>query len=702
MAFIKDRYDGGELYGYVGKILRINLTDGTTSVMDSSKYLPDYLGGREACERIWWDEVKEPVTDAFSPANKILFMTGPGGATGLPANSRSMMCGVGSNMLPEQFTHGCAGGSIGAALKFAGYDGFIVEGKAEQPSYILIEDAKVRIMDASDVWGKFTLDTQQYFFDTLGKDYVSLVIGPAGENLMRNASVTTDMDSAFAKSGFGAVWGSKNLKAVVVRGTGIVPVSDPQAVLENRASPFHEKARTEPYVERTLDDPTFAYNELTNCYGCNEHDNCLMFNVADPYVEDGRIATCVKCIGGLAIVGHMKSEYYPFMRIHSRRQEVPGSYHWISWKQNDPDDPDIPFLLDIKSNYTLNMFEYNADFGKACNVLCTQLGMDKSDMFEWYFTWLAGAQKQGILEEAGIDFGFPVDFTSPEFAKNFLEMLAYRKGKWGQVFGEGMARAMRYIGKEKYADVLWREAHDSDTGEPIEVPISFEASWGCCNHWQGRGNEICPPYEWIHYALSNMIDNRDATANEHMHVWIDEYRSWNHDDLVHDMNFLAKCKEINDHAYLKDSFCGCEWRSPNITWDDQEAQFFSIATGIKVEQQDLYDEAGRARLLQRAILMRDHGRTRDMEVEEIYPWLTYPDPWGNTLTWDEWNDCVDNWYSMLGWDLATGWPLRETWDKAGLSDVADELEALGLMPDPNAPYVRKENPFEGHKRKAVA
>ena len=135
----------------------------------------------------------------------------------------------------------------------------------------------------------------------------------------------------------------------------------------------------------------------------------------------------------------------------------------------------------------------------------------------------------------------------------------------------------------------------------------------------------------------------------------------------------------------------------------KDADFITKACNDVVRQppQELLAQADRARLLFRAILMRNYGRCRDMEVETVFPFMTYPDPAGDTVTWDEWNDWVDLYYKTIGFDLATGWPFRSTWEKAGLGDVADELDALGLVPPEGGTpgYVRRANPFDGHVRK---
>ncbi|MBR4078670.1 MAG: hypothetical protein IKK29_00520, partial [Christensenellaceae bacterium] len=100
------------------------------------------------------------------------------------------------------------------------------------------------------------------------------------------------------------------------------------------------------------------------------------------------------------------------------------------------------------------------------------------------------------------------------------------------------------------------------------------------------------------------------------------------------------------------------------------------------------------RILERAIFMRDHGRTRDMEIIQVYPFMAkYPDPYGESVTWDEWNDMVDIFYNKLKWDLETGWPTRAAWEDLGLEDIADFFEKEGKLPEANRSYTRKPDPL---------
>lgn len=159
---------------------------------------------------------------------------------------------------------------------------------------------------------------------------------------------------------------------------------------------------------------------------------------------------------------------------------------------------------------------------------------------------------------------------------------------------------------------------------------------------------------------------------------------------------LVKVIRNNQLGELKDSLLLCEYKSPTPYWPEMEEDLYRAATDLDdMTTEDLYHAVERGQLLERAIFMRNHARTRDMEVEEIYPYLTYPNPFGEVMTWSEWSNAVDLYYAVEGWDRKTGWPLRAVWEAHGLADVADEPEQLERLPAENesAGYIRKSNPF---------
>lgn len=218
------------LKGYAGKILRINLTERNYGVENLDSDLAEkYVGGRGLGTKMFYDEVDATV-DPLSPENKLLIFTGA--LTGTPTPTSGRYMAITKSPLTGTIACSNSGGHWGPELKFAGFDGIIFEGKAEGPVYINIEDDKVEICDASDLWGKLVSETTDVLKDKYGNKAKVLSIGPAGEKLSNISCIMNDKYRAAGRSGVGAVMGSKNLKAIVVKGSKAVELADAEKVKE--------------------------------------------------------------------------------------------------------------------------------------------------------------------------------------------------------------------------------------------------------------------------------------------------------------------------------------------------------------------------------------------------------------------------------------------------------------------------------------
>jgi aldehyde:ferredoxin oxidoreductase len=328
---------------------------------------------------------------------------------------------------------------------------------------------------------------------------------------------------------------------------------------------------------------------------------------------------------------------------------------------------------------TVNFWKPDFDKGSVMMDMCNEYGIDKWDVIVWYMTWLSMAKKEGLLDE--LDFGMEGDVENEAFVRYFLDMITYRKGKYGPIFAEGMARAIRTLGKEKYGDTIYRGRFSQVlSGQRLDLPVSLETAWGHSYHWQGRGFEgSIPKPGWLATSLELMTSTRDCQTVEHHHQKYEEFLQFK-DDPCHSPVLVEGVIMNHNKGELKDSVTSCEWQSPDLFWPEMEAEAFSAATGIPMTKQALDEAAERSRLLFRAILIRNFGRDRDMEVNAIFPTMQYPDPWGETVGWEDWNDLVDLYYEKRGWDKKTGWPTRTTYERFGLGDVADALEVSGKLP----------------------
>jgi len=213
-------------YGWQGTILRLNLTSGDTQHQSTADLAERFIGGRGVLSKIYWDEVS-PKTDAFHPDSPIIIMTGPlAGSSALSCN-RWFIGGKSPLLNPEQFGLGNVGGSMAVTIKAAGLDGIVINGKAKKPSYIHIQNGKCEIKDAAGLWGLDIPETLKRLTGAHGKNSRAVCIGVAGENRVKLAIAMSD-NGACGGSGFGAVMGSKNLKAIVIEGNQKVSVARPE------------------------------------------------------------------------------------------------------------------------------------------------------------------------------------------------------------------------------------------------------------------------------------------------------------------------------------------------------------------------------------------------------------------------------------------------------------------------------------------
>ena len=258
-----------------GKVLRIDLTSGEVWTEPTRKYTQRFLGGRGIDNWILYNEVKPWVTP-FDPANRLIFGAGVLVGTLAPCATRHsidakspMAGGVGS-------ANSC--GHFAPELKFAGYDHIVFQGRSRRPAYLWIDDDQVKILDASHIWGKTTWDTDDLIKEQLGDDEVQIAcIGPAGENLVRSACVITNRARSASRCGLGAVMGSKNLKAVVVRGSGSIEVAYPERFMEavDRAWEKLKASR--------------AANKELNPHRFNEANQMPVRNFQDAYMSPDKL-----------------------------------------------------------------------------------------------------------------------------------------------------------------------------------------------------------------------------------------------------------------------------------------------------------------------------------------------------------------------------------------------------------------------------
>ncbi len=212
------------MYGYAGAILRVDLTNATIRKESLPETLVEnFIGGRGFVAKLLYDEIPRAI-GPFDPENMLIVATGPLTGHFLPASGKTH-CGA-KSPATGGYADSNLGGHFGPELKYAGYDVLVITGKAESPSYISIRDDAVEIRPAAEYWGRGSITVEENLKRDLGDDYQIITIGPAGENRVRYACISHDFGRQAGRTGVGAVMGSKNIKAIAVKGTGSIPVAD--------------------------------------------------------------------------------------------------------------------------------------------------------------------------------------------------------------------------------------------------------------------------------------------------------------------------------------------------------------------------------------------------------------------------------------------------------------------------------------------
>ena len=291
------------MYGYRGKILKVDLSTGVTLDLKLDLEMArKYIGGMGLGCRLLFDLI-DASTDPLGPENPLLFLTGPFCGTMVPTGSKATVC----TKSPQtgRWGYSTFGGHLGADIKFAGYDGILFLGKAEKPVYLLVKDDNVEIRDASQLWGKDTEQTWEILKKETGLKKAGVArIGPAGENLVKYASILIDHFRAAGRTGMGAVMGSKNLKALVVQGSDRkVPVAEPEKIRKRSAELTADKtddASFRMYSELGtagfVDMASMMYGSLpAGYYGVSDFDS---YNLSGTTVKEtilvGKTA-CFRC-----------------------------------------------------------------------------------------------------------------------------------------------------------------------------------------------------------------------------------------------------------------------------------------------------------------------------------------------------------------------------------------------------------------------
>jgi aldehyde:ferredoxin oxidoreductase len=409
------------MYGYNGKYLRINLKTKEVKVetldLDLAK---KYIGGRGLGTKFMMDEV-DPKVEALSPENKLMVVTGPLTGTATPTGGRYMV--VTKSPLTGTIASSNSGGFFGAELKFAGYDMVIFEDQADSPVYVNIVDDKVEILPADNLWGKLVGETTDMLLEKHGEKAKVMVIGPAGENQSKLAAIMNCKDRAAGRSGVGAVMGSKNLKAMVVKGSNKVAIKDEDG-LKSVFKDSIKKIRENGVTGEGL--PTYGTAVLVNII--NE-------NGVYPYKNfQGCVDEKADDISGETL----RSDYLVKNTACYRCPIACG--RWVKVDGEELAGPEYETLWAFGSDCGINDLKEVI----MANHWCNELGLDTISCG----TTLAAAmelRQLDIVKAEEIE-GEPLEFGNAKSIVEWTKKMAYREG-FGDKLAEGSYRLAEMYGR---------------------------------------------------------------------------------------------------------------------------------------------------------------------------------------------------------------------------------------------------------------
>ncbi len=426
------------MFGYGGKILRINLSNGKISKEEiSEEFARKYLGGLGFTTRILYNEVPADV-DPLSEANKVIIAPGTFVGTGFPTASKTALSF--KSPLTGTFGRNNVGAEMGVQMRKAGYDVFIIEGKSDKPVYIYIKDDVVEIKDASDLWGKDTYETRDILKERYGKKASTAVIGPAGENLSYMAMIDFDMRQA-ARGGSGAVFGSKKLKAIVCEGTGKVEVKDKEAA-RKLISEYNRIIREHPATKADMDygsgefyswmnteRGTFPTRNFQWGYFQSVYDNLKEGELSqiDPYYWSPKYMVkhnpCPNCTKPCGRILEIKEGEYEGTRIDGVEYEIMYSLGGTL----EIDDAEVLIKL---------------------NEIADRMGFDGISAGVT-IGWAMEAFEKGLLTKEDLD-GIELKFGDGKAAIAVLEKMGRKEGKVGELLINGTKYASEKLGKDSY------------------------------------------------------------------------------------------------------------------------------------------------------------------------------------------------------------------------------------------------------------
>jgi len=640
------------LFGWIGKILRVDLSSGEITTEPLAEDLRmGYIGGRGINSKLLYDETST-LTDPLGPENRLIIGTSPLTGTLVPTASRFTI--TAKSPLTNIRGDANSGGAFAPEVKYAGYDFIIIQGASEKPVYIFIDDDNVQIRDASFLWGKNTSETDRSLKKQLGDSSIKvLAIGQAGENLVKIAGIVTGINIA-ARCGLGAVMGSKRLKAIAVRGSGSIKIADPGRLLSLVESNLRDFKNAEAWSWYPKLGWTAGLKGMgqSGCApvknyllsgGCDFEKRECFFDVETSPEYDFKDVACYGC--PLACNKLLYSK-----QLGMKKAPVAGTGHMPIWEIYD-----YPYhvqIIDLCEAYGLDVYS-------------VQLAV--SAAMEWF--------EKGIINTSDTD-GLELRFGNKDAAMAMVHKIAKREG-FGDTLAEGSIGAGKIIGADPDTTPSCGYGKGMDHG-PIDCTAMAALTLALSVATRGAGHLHCtPPMAW-------------GVVIEVPEKWLQRYRNADAEDIIDkpwichpfvaeivtyfekintSSDIIEICKNTTEYYY----FYGYEQRENP---DDLQlhAEWLKAVTGIDIDRNYLENVIERVVTLEKAYNVL-HGKLRgdDMPSRRFLKKRVGGNLDGKALDKKELSLLFDRYYEIHGWDAKTSIPEKKTLEKLGLGFVIEEF-----------------------------
>jgi aldehyde:ferredoxin oxidoreductase len=646
-------------YLYGGKILRVDLTTGKINLESSAPYAAEMLGGKGIGAALIYEGVG-PEIGALDPENMLCICPGllSGAAvTGSRAEIVTKSPETG-NMSSSSF-----GGHFAPEVKYAGYDAIVIQGRSEKPVTLFIHNDRVEIRDAGNIWGKDTYETPTILKKELGDQNIKvLCIGQAGENGVIFSCIRHGPGNAAGRGGMGAVMGSKNLKAIAVRGTKGVRLADPVRFAELNRQIWDELSHQVPSnvmmaqygyalgfdlmtkmdefgianFQRYIDPPRsgdesavdFAAKYLVNRNGCFYCPVRCMEMCSIPGIGNGSM----KCEGYVA----------PLYMTDIR------DYHLV-WE---------------------------------VSILCQRYGIDVTS-FSGIMSWCMELYQRGIIDDNDTD-GIPLLWGNRDSLLKMLHKIVNREG-FGAILAKGLKEAIKIIGKgsEEYALAVKGltvipDGHARWKGFQLGQAVSmrYDYTKTSISDYMWAVSEEFFEGDTKKQLLGRLEDVAEAISGYRTAAHPEAYEGkgriagW-YEDAISILDMVGQCK-------LTGLWVNCQYSPIN---PKMQAALLSAGLGKEVTEKMLFDYARKVRNYYRAYEMREGDVSRDQDTlpKRLFGPVTGGRSKGEAIDRDKFEEMKSEYYEYQGWDVETGLPTRESLDACGLKKVADDLQQRGKL-----------------------